>query len=440
MKNKGADMQPVINYLLRFLLGEGNEAFASAVSYGASENAAVVIRPSHFFAPEIYLTPESIPQLPLPELEGVPVLYGEPRITEEQGQTILHADLIASAFFLLTRYEECVKREQRDPHGRFPVEQSLPMRAGFLQRPIVEEYAVLLRDLLRKQGVPVQEPPIGFSRIYLTHDVDCISTWHGVLPALRSTIKRVALNLPEKAVPFASLCHLEADPIYTFPWLLELDGALAASLSAVPVEQIYFLVGAPRGALDDEYLDSERFQKILHLLKSHGVTFGLHNSYQASRELTRTAAEKRRIESVVGTPITCNRCHVLASREPEDMRALADAGITDDFTMAYAGHIGFRLGTCRAVRWIDPVRRELTSLTLHPMTTMDCTLDRYMGLPDAESALAAVTALLRTIHRYHGEVCLLWHNSAVPTNDTTYQRRLYPMVLNAVSDVQRLSD
>lgn len=433
-------MQPVINYLLRFLLGEGNEVFASAVSYGASENAVVVIRPSRFFDPEIYLTPESIPQLPLPELEGVPVLYGEPRITEEQGQTILHADLIASAFFLLTRYEECVKREQRDPHGRFPVEQSLPMRAGFLQRPIVEEYAVLLRDLLRKQGVPVQEPPIGFSRIYLTHDVDHISTWQGFLPALRSTVKRVALNLPEKAVPFASLCHLEADPIYTFPWLLELDGALATSLSAVPVEQIYFLLGAPRGALDDEYLDSERFQKILHLLKSHGVTFGLHNSYQASRELTRTAAEKRRIESVVGTPITCSRCHVLASREPEDMRALADTGITDDFTMAYAGHIGFRLGTCRAVRWIDPVRRELTSLTLHPMTTMDCTLDRYMGLPDAESALAAVTALLRTIHRYHGEVCLLWHNSAVPSNDTTYQRRLYPMVLNAVADVQRSSD
>lgn len=435
-------MQPVINYLLCFLLGEGNEAFASAVSYGASENAAVVIRPSRFFDPEIYLTPESIPQLPLPELEGVPVLYGEPRITEEQGQTILHADLIASAFFLLTRYEECVKREPRDPHGRFPVEQSLPMRTGFLQRPIVEEYAVLLRDLLRKQGVPIKEPSVGFSRIYLTHDVDHISTWQGFLPALRSTVKRVALNLPEKAVPFASLCHLEADPIYTFPWLLELDGALAASLSAVPVEQIYFLLGAPRGALDDEYLDSERFQKILHLLKSHGVTFGLHNSYQASRELTRTAAEKRRIESVVGTPITCNRCHVLASREPEDMRALADAGITDDFTMAYAGHIGFRLGTCRAVRWIDPLKRELTPLLLHPMTVMDCTLDSpgYMALPDAESALAAVTALLRSIHRYHGEVCLLWHNSSVPTNDMTYQRRLYPMVLNAIADIQLFSE
>ena len=30
------------------------------------------------------------------------------------------------------------------------------------------------------------------------------------------------------------------------------------------------------------------------------------------------------------------------------------AGITDDFTMGYADIAGFRLGTCRSVRWINP--------------------------------------------------------------------------------------
>lgn len=435
MKNKGADMQPVINYLLRFLLGEGNEAFLSAVSYGPAEGAAVVIRPSRFFDPDVYLTPVSMPTLPLPELEGVPVLYGEPRITEEHGQTVIHADLLASAYFLLTRYEEYIDRGHRDQHGRFPVDQSLPMRGGFLHRPVVEEYGVLLRRCLRQHGVPIQEPKEGFSHVYLTHDVDHISTWSGFLPALRSTVKRVVLNLPEKSVPFAALRHVEKDPIYTFPWFLELDSALAAKLQGVPVDQMYFLLGAPKGPLDDEYLDSEKFREILRLLKTHGVTLGLHNSYQASQEHSRTAAEKRRIEAVIGRQITCNRCHILASREPEDLRVLVDAGITDDFTMAYAGRIGFRLGTCRAVRWIDAERRELTPLTLHPMTAMDCTLDgpSYMALPDAESALAAVKGLLCSIHRYHGEVCLLWHNSAVPTNDQTYQRRLYPVVLDAVS-------
>lgn len=430
-------MRSIINYLLCFLLGEGNEEFASAVSYGPSKEAAVIIQPSRFFEPMVYLTPESMPTLPLPELEGVPVLYGEPHITEENGQTVVFADLIASTFFLLTRYEECVDRKHRDIHGRFPVEQSLPMRAGFLHRPVVEEYGVLLRRCLRRHGVPVQEAEEGFDHVYLTHDVDHISTWGGFLPALRSTVKRLVLNMPEKSVPFASLLYLERDPIYTFPWFFELDSILAAKLSGVPVEQIYFLLGAPKGPLDDEYLDSEKFRQILQMFRSHNVILGLHNSYQASREFERTAMEKRRIEGVIGTAVNYNRCHVLASREPEDMRVLIEAGITDDFTMAYAGHIGFRLGTCRSVRWIDPLKRELTPLKLHPMTAMDCTLDQYMQIPDAESALATLTTLLRTIYHYHGEVCLLWHNSSVPINDTTYQRRLYPMVLDAIAAVQR---
>ena len=431
---------PIVAYLISFLLGEDNEEFVGTVSYGSSENAAVVIQPSHFFESEVYLTLKSMPMLPLAKWEGVPILYGKPYVTEKNGQTILHADLVALAYFLLTRYEECIAREQRDAHGRFPVEQSLPMRAGFLHRPVVEEYGVLLRHCLRQHGVPVREPKAGFACVYLTHDVDHISTWRGFLPALRSTIKRVMLNLPGKSVPFSALHHLDKDPIYTFPWLLELDGTLAAKLTDVPVRQIYFLLGASKGPIDDEYLDSDKFRQLLKLLKDHHVILGLHNSYQASRIFTRTAEEKRRIEDTIGMPITYNRSHVLASREPEDLRVLVDAGITDDFTMAYAGHIGFRLGTCRAVHWIDPLRRELTPLMLHPMTVMDCSLDRYMELPDAESALEAVMVLLHNIYRYHGEVCLLWHNSSVATGDMTYQRRLYPMVLNAIADIQLFSE
>lgn len=432
-------MRQVTSYIIEFLLGPANSTFSAAVSYGPSSSSAVVIQPSRFFEPDVYLTSDSMPTLPLAELEGIPVLYGQPCITEENGQTVIYADLIASTFFLLTRYEEYIDREHRDAHGRFPVEQSLPYRAGFLTRPIVEEYGTLLRRLLRQHGLPVQEPNAGFSRVYLTHDVDHVVTWCSFLAALRSTVKRVALNLPEKTIPFAAYRDVKKDPIFSFPWLLALDSGLASKLSEIPVEQIYFLLGASAGPLDTDYLETPQFETVFSLLRENGVTFGLHNSYQASQQAARTAEEKLRIETRTGTKITYNRSHVLASREPEDMQVLVDAGITDDFTMAYAGHIGFRLGTCRAVRWINAQTRELTSLTLHPMTVMDCTLDgsQYMALPDMESALSSVRALLGTIHRFHGEVCLLWHNSSVPSNDKTYQRRLYPLLLDTVAELQQ---
>jgi len=55
--------------------------------------------------------------------------------------------------------------------------------------------------------------------------------------------------------------------------------------------------------------------------------------------------------------------------------------------MGYADMAGFRLGTCRAVHWINPVKKELTSLKLHHLTIMDVTLSEkkymYMNAHDA---------------------------------------------------------
>ncbi len=42
----------------------------------------------------------------------------------------VHADIIASTYFLISRYEEMVRRGLRDEHGRFPGKESLPYRAG----------------------------------------------------------------------------------------------------------------------------------------------------------------------------------------------------------------------------------------------------------------------------------------------------------------------
>ena len=149
-------MEKIISYIIKFLLDEENEGLVQYVKYGTVENAAVRILPSNFFSEDTYMTSESVPKLPLKELNGIPILFGEPRITKENGQIIIHADLIASTFFLISRYEECVRRDVRDEHGRFIGKESLPYKAGFLNRPIVEEYGALLRQCLRDAGLDVK--------------------------------------------------------------------------------------------------------------------------------------------------------------------------------------------------------------------------------------------------------------------------------------------
>ena len=151
-------MKAVISYITKFLIGgEKAGTLSSLVGYTSDPNKfsryRVVIIPSPFFRDEVYGTSESMPKLPLEKIEGVPLLFGSSK-TEWQGDTwVVHADIIASAYFLLTRYEEIRKRNIRDIHGRFPGKESLPFKAGFIHRPIVDEYGRLLRRWLRQARV-----------------------------------------------------------------------------------------------------------------------------------------------------------------------------------------------------------------------------------------------------------------------------------------------
>ena len=49
--------------------------------------------------------------------------------------------------------------------------------------------------------------------------------------------------------------------------------------------------------------------------------------------------------------------------------------------MGYADCIGFRLSTCRSVKWIDPMTFDVHDLVLHPLSVMDSTIEpQYLGL------------------------------------------------------------
>ena len=112
------------------------------------------------------------------------------------------------------------------------------------------------------------------------------------------------------------------------------------------------------------------------------------------------------------------------------MHALIAAKIEDDYTMGYADVAGFRLGCCRPLLWIDPKSREVTSLTLHPLTAMDASLVRkeYMNLTPL-AAYHAVIELLKQVQKHAGEVVLLWHNTSVQEHTNAEMRKVYQDII-----------
>lgn len=429
-------MEKIVRYILRFMTGEHLVDDVSRFVGYTSDVALytdykVVIVPSGFFDEGVYGTIQTKPVIPLRQIDGVPFLFGSSGV-ERVGETlIVHADLVASAYFLLSRYEEMLYRDVRDEHGRFPGRESLPRRAGFIDRPVVDEYGKLIRKWLKETGVRMEELVPFIRKINLTHDVDepfdC-RTWRNV------TRKIVGGQNPIGAIrdKYKPLTH---DKYFTFPWMLGQNKILQRTIGEERCQSFLFFKAGGDTKQDKPHYDlyGKDMRQLLDLCREYKATIGLHSSYQAGIEPALILSEKQHLEEAFQAEVTCNRHHFLASREPEDMQFLERAGITDDYTMGYADVAGFRLGTALPVRFMNPATRCLSSLVLHPLLIMDSTLDeqKYMNLT-ADRAEEYCLRLIDNVRKSNGELTLLWHNTSA-IERRGYLRDLYRKIINSLN-------
>lgn len=421
-----------VDYIIKFLLGEENKELFSVISYGTMEGQ-VIIKKSCFFDESVYLTPLSKPQLPLANLEGTPILFGENSITYENEKAIINADIIASTFFLITRYEEYLYKDNKDEHGRYTGRGSLLYKIGCLERPIVEEYGDILKHVLERLGFNVVRRTEGVTNIFLTHDVDQIWQWNDWRSAIKTMLKRMIYREKNIFESIKSRCdYKKNDVVYTFPWLVEQDKRLKHHSNIV--KSIYFFMGCMPSEQDFGYIRREEdVADLINYLQKEEAEIGIHVSYQAGKKISLISEEIKKIEHLKKGLITSSRYHYLASRDPLDYEYLIENGVTDDFTMGYADVVGFRLGTCRAVQWINPIEKRVTNIKLHPLTAMECTLEfkDYMGLNENQ-AYQKVCELIEIIFQHQGEISLLWHNTSVKEKDKSYQRRLYENIITYI--------
>ena len=387
-------MQEVIEYIIQFLL-YGNEQGVKQVGYTADEslwpNYRVVVVPNGHMGHQIVLPTEEDLEL---------------RIEKQDKTYIVHTDVIYNTFFYISRAEELLVGE-RDEHGRFLAKHSMLGQKNRLMIPLIDEYS---RAMIKMLDLALPEP--GFSHIYLTHDVDSIAHYRHLRGAIggimRGQMKQV----------LAARRDIHNDPAYTFSWLIAQDKKVEEA------EVVYFVKDTPGKGKDYPQYDLQGadFTGLKRQLEDSGAQLGWHSSAYAIGEEAKGEEAIRREK---------HRSHYLCC-PIEKMQQLVEMGVKDDFTMMFADQAGFRLQTTRAVRWINPMTWQLTELTLHPMTVMDCTLshEHYMGLTEDE-AYFECQRLFEKVHQNAGEVVLLWHNTII--SDNNYHKSLYPKVLELLN-------
>ena len=428
-----------IDYILNFLVGD---QFCTAIAYSKFPiRKKLTIIQSAFFDEGMYGTGATLPKTPLPLLPDtdIPFLFGTPKLDyTEDGCIILYADLVASSYFLLSRYEEIIKPNCRDQYGRFRAKDSVVFQQGYGMRPLVDEWSRYLRGLLRQAGVDVPNEKQGFNKIYLTHDVDEPFRYYHWYSIPIQLLKKFLHRGEHLSFSIKSAVTGLGDPYYTFGRIIGYDNELKENCPKNIVQSVYFIIAA--GSFFTRCycnITLAKFCWMLRELRSSGAKLGLHVSYEAGENPSKIAREVKRFSTVCNTQKLYSRHHFLRWCEPEDIDFMELSGITDDFTLGYPDCIGFRCGTGRPYKFINPKTKQITDVTVHPMQIMECTLDRknYMGL-DYESAFEACKKLIDETYKYNGELNMLWHNTSFIS--VFYHERLYVSLLEYISRLVRL--
>lgn len=331
----------------------------------------------------------------------------------EDGSVVFCVDIIATAFFMLSRWEETVV-PTRDEHGRFPAKASVAYKQGFLDRPIVDEYALILRAWLQIVR-PNWEPEIGPATLQLTHDVDRLlrfpNWWKGLRTFAGDLIKRRSIDLARGSGvdTLARLVNPAWDGFYN-----GIHKLVRISKDYGLNNDIFYFMTADPGPFDQGY-DATVTRSLVKYLIGEGFQIGLHPSYEAFEDPLRLLAEKRRMDRILGMTEYGGRHHYLRFRTPETWQHFEEVGLNHDATMAYAEQSGFRCGSCHAYHPFDVENDCQLGLLECPLVVMDGAVKSSQTMtPD--QAEAHIMKLAKSCESVQGTFTLLWHNSSFGRN------------------------
>lgn len=353
-----------------------------------------------------YLSNEYLPQTIhyyvsdyIPENE-LSVLYGlEKDIIEvsEHGY-ICNADIFASAFFCLSRWEEYLDYPV-DDYGRFVAENSFLVQHNLIKRPLVCEYTVFLKDVLSDILSIDITIPFQFTQ-YTTHDIDQPVRWPDLFSIVKTVsadiIKRKNITLAYKNLSKYIKGVTDFDTIAEFLQLAEKSNAISV---------FYFLMNEQNITLLQQHCNHWK-----ELLESHGCKLGLHpdiNSFTPDSYHSQIA----QFQSLFNQVPKETRQHYLQWKWPETLQLLDSHNLHIDSSLYFTDYAGFRTSCCWEFYLFDVKKRETTHVKERTLSFMDITLQKTAKTP--QELWEDVIGIKNTVKKYNGDFVTLWHNSSL---------------------------
>jgi hypothetical protein len=334
------------------------------------------------------------------EWQGVPCFFMSGQ------EATIPFDIFAATFYLLSRYEEYLPHV-KDEYERFPADESLAFKGGFLDKPIIDIWAYKFRALLVEKFSDFTPKSRQFNCIS-TIDVDIAFCYKlkGIVRTLGGYIVDLMnLRIAELWMRTVVLLGFKKDPFDTYDLLIDLQ-------KEYKISTVFFFLVSEYTTFDKN--TSSRNSKYRSLIKSVAdyCQVGLHPSYFTMKNEPKLKREKKRLEEITNRQTKASRQHYLRLALPETYQNLVNLEIAEDYTMAYAKHFGFRASTCTPFYFYDLDYEIQTPLKLYPVAVMDVTLRNYQDLSHKRS-FEVIMKLAKEVQHVEGTFITLFHNETL---------------------------
>ncbi len=316
-------------------------------------------------------------------------------------------DPFSAAFYFVSRYEEYLPHK-KDKFGRFESGQSATYRNGFLEKPVVNHYAQRIRNLINDKYPGIKPVRYNKFRFLPTYDIDVAFAYKGkgffrtIGGYIKSLIKRDLKGIEQRT---KVLTGRETDPFDTYSFQLGLHEKYG-------IKPYYFFLLADYGLKDKNLpVNNNVYQKLIKKMGDYAV-IGIHPSFASNIYHNKLKEEIKRLSSILNREIKHSRQHYLMLDLPGTYHRLIKEGITNDYTMGFATHIGFRAGICTPFYFYDLENESITNILVNPLAVMDGSLKKYMKL-DTHNALERVKKLIDQVYEVNGTFVTLWHNESL---------------------------
>ena len=405
---------PRLQYLADFsgkeIFGKSFELTADKEYYLNSNTAKINYSSERFSTDKFWLKPHpllfenSISEQPVQCFEA----NGKKAFFKTEGD--FPFDIFAASFYLLSRYEEYLPH-RKDMYGRYAHENSLAFREGFLDRPLINEWVQLFKDVLKDKfpRLTFHQPRFTFLP---TYDIDIAWSYkhkgwsRSVAGWIRSLAKGDWQQFKER---INVLQGKQKDPFDSYGWLNQLHEQYQLK------PYYFFLLAGKKGKYDKNV--SPRQKSLQALVSDHLTRYpvGIHPSWRSGDEFALLKKEVETLQSITGNKVLSSRQHYIRMTLPQTYRRLIENGIEFDFSMGYGSINGFRASVASAFYWYDLEKEEPTRLMLFPFCYMEAN-SFYEQKYTAQQALDEMRHYYNAVKSVNGTFIMIWHNQFLGTD------------------------